>query len=208
MKYTNIKKLLIKFMGGGLINFPTRFLRWIKIDGDAEGDDGGGDSGGGDDSGNNGYMFFGPAAIQPEKYLEFNEETEEYSDVKYVKDLDYNLLCEYFEDDIGVNLLYTKEELTKLGISLSELEQLEAYDISSNNVEDYIEVNENIFENNFIIQYFNTTRDGDLITNHFTAISIDKFRPGTKYIIRYNINGDDNIYMIHNMIPGGGGGPA
>ena len=45
MKYTNIKKLLIKFMGGGLINFPTRFLRWIKIDGDAEGDDSG--SGGG-----------------------------------------------------------------------------------------------------------------------------------------------------------------
>lgn len=44
MKYTNIKKLLIKFMGGGLINFPTRFLRWIKIDGDAEGDDGGGES--------------------------------------------------------------------------------------------------------------------------------------------------------------------
>lgn len=46
MKYTNIKKLLIKFMGGGLINFPTRFLKWIKIDGNAEGDDGGG--GGGD----------------------------------------------------------------------------------------------------------------------------------------------------------------
>ena len=44
MKYTNIKKLLIKFMGGGLINCPTRFLRWIKIDGDAEGDDGGGSS--------------------------------------------------------------------------------------------------------------------------------------------------------------------
>ena len=37
MKYINIKKLLIKFMGGGLINFPTRFLKWIKIDGDAEG---------------------------------------------------------------------------------------------------------------------------------------------------------------------------
>ena len=47
MKYTNIKKLLIKFMGGGLINFPTRFLRWIKIDGDAEGDDSGGGEGGG-----------------------------------------------------------------------------------------------------------------------------------------------------------------
>lgn len=33
MKYTNIKKLLIKFMGGGLINFPTRFLRYVKING-------------------------------------------------------------------------------------------------------------------------------------------------------------------------------
>ena len=38
MKVTNIKKLLIKFIGGGLINFPTRFLRWIKIDGDGIGD--------------------------------------------------------------------------------------------------------------------------------------------------------------------------
>ena len=55
MKYTNIKKLLIKFMGGGLINFPTRFLRWIKIDGDAEGDDGGGS--GGDDSGGSMSMY-------------------------------------------------------------------------------------------------------------------------------------------------------
>lgn len=33
-------------MGGGIINFPTRFLRWVKIDGDAEGDDGGGGDGG------------------------------------------------------------------------------------------------------------------------------------------------------------------
>lgn len=38
-------------MGGGIINFPTRFLRWIKIDGVAEGDDGGG---GGDDGGDGG----------------------------------------------------------------------------------------------------------------------------------------------------------
>lgn len=32
-------------MGGGLINFPTRFLRWVKIDGDTSCDDGGGDGG-------------------------------------------------------------------------------------------------------------------------------------------------------------------
>lgn len=54
MKYTNIKKLLIKFMGGGLINFPTRFLRWIKIDGDSDGSDGGG---GGDEGGGEGDDF-------------------------------------------------------------------------------------------------------------------------------------------------------
>lgn len=44
MKFTNIKQLIIKFMGGGIINFPTRFLRWVKIEGDTDGsDDGGGD---------------------------------------------------------------------------------------------------------------------------------------------------------------------
>lgn len=44
MKFTNVKQLIIKFMGGGLINFPTRFLRWVKINGDSDGsDDGGGD---------------------------------------------------------------------------------------------------------------------------------------------------------------------
>lgn len=39
MKFINVKQLIIKFMGGGLINFPTRFLRWIKIDGDVDGSD-------------------------------------------------------------------------------------------------------------------------------------------------------------------------
>lgn len=48
MKFTNIKQLIIKFMGGGLINFPTRFLRWVKINGDTDdSDDGGSDGGGG-----------------------------------------------------------------------------------------------------------------------------------------------------------------
>lgn len=46
MKFTNVKQLIIKFMGGGIINFPTRFLRWVKINGDSE-DDGSDDGGGG-----------------------------------------------------------------------------------------------------------------------------------------------------------------
>lgn len=46
MKFTNVKQLIIKFMGGGLINFPTRFLRWVKINGDSDGSDDGGDGGG------------------------------------------------------------------------------------------------------------------------------------------------------------------
>ena len=37
MKFTNIKQLIIKFVGGGIINFPTRFLRWVKINGDVDG---------------------------------------------------------------------------------------------------------------------------------------------------------------------------
>lgn len=46
MKFTNVKQLIIKFMGGGLINFPTRFLRWVKINGDSDdSDDGGGGDG-------------------------------------------------------------------------------------------------------------------------------------------------------------------
>lgn len=40
MKVTNIKKLWIKFIGGGLINFPHENLREVEIDGD--GLDGGG----------------------------------------------------------------------------------------------------------------------------------------------------------------------
>ena len=47
MKFTNIKQLIIKFMGGGIINFPTRFLRWVKIEGNIDGSDDGGDGGGG-----------------------------------------------------------------------------------------------------------------------------------------------------------------
>ena len=48
MKIENITKLILKFIGGGIIKFPTRFLKWIIIepcncDG---GGDGGGDSGG------------------------------------------------------------------------------------------------------------------------------------------------------------------
>lgn len=198
MKFTNVKQLIIKFMGGGLINFPTRFLRWVKINGDTDGSD----DGGGDDSGNNGYMFFGPAAIQPEKYVTLNEDDELTDDIKYVKDLDYNLLNEYFVDGIDIQLLYTKEELTKLGISLSELEQLEAYDISADNIEDYIEVNEDIFENNFIIEYFGMRKDGD--GNDVTAIEVNKHRKITNYIIRYNINGDNNVYRINTRVPGGG----
>lgn len=74
MKYTNIKKLLIKFMGGGLINFPTRFLRWIKIDGDSDGSDGGGDDSGGGDS------------TPTEVYIKFKAENFGIRDADYVPD--------------------------------------------------------------------------------------------------------------------------
>ena len=48
MKIEHITKLILKFMGGGIVNFPTRFLKWIKVescDCDGGGDDGGDDGG-------------------------------------------------------------------------------------------------------------------------------------------------------------------
>jgi hypothetical protein len=38
MKIQNPLKLIIKFIGGGLINFPTRHIRWIKVEPDNGGD--------------------------------------------------------------------------------------------------------------------------------------------------------------------------
>lgn len=144
-------------------------------------------------------MFFGPATIQPQKYTTFDGES---VNIGYVKDLNYNLLNEYSNNrDMQITLLYTKEELTKLGISLSELEQLEAYDIFSipDNVEDYIVLNENTLENNFIIDYYNYRKDAG--SNNITLIEINKHRGQDKYILRYNIYGDDNIYMIADSLP-------
>lgn len=48
MKIEHINKLILKFIGGGIVNFPTRFLKWIKVE--SCGCNGGSDDGG-DDSG-------------------------------------------------------------------------------------------------------------------------------------------------------------
>lgn len=107
MKYTNIKKLLIKFMGGGLVNFPTRFLRWVKIDGDAEGDDGGG----GDDSGDNSDIFFSPISIQP-SYFVIDDE------IVDIKDITVNNIS-------NGDFLYSKESLVSIGVNEQGLDNLE-----------------------------------------------------------------------------------
>lgn len=49
MKIEHITKLILKFMGGGIVNFPTRFLKWIKVE--SRDCDGGGSDDGGDDGG-------------------------------------------------------------------------------------------------------------------------------------------------------------
>ena len=49
MKIEHINKLILKFIGGGIVNFPTRFLKWIKVEScDCNG--GGDDEGEGGDS--------------------------------------------------------------------------------------------------------------------------------------------------------------
>lgn len=42
MKFTNISKLLIKFIGGGLVNFPTRYLKEVEVEAEDGENDGGG----------------------------------------------------------------------------------------------------------------------------------------------------------------------
>lgn len=42
MKFTNISKFIIKFMGGGKINFPFNYLKEVEINGDNDGESEGG----------------------------------------------------------------------------------------------------------------------------------------------------------------------
>lgn len=42
MKFTNLSKLLIKFIGGGLVNFPTRYLKEVEVEAEGGESDGGG----------------------------------------------------------------------------------------------------------------------------------------------------------------------
>lgn len=42
MKLTNLSKLLIKFIGGGLVNFPTRYLKEVEVEAEGGENDGGG----------------------------------------------------------------------------------------------------------------------------------------------------------------------
>lgn len=124
MKYTNIKKLLIKFMGGGLINFPTRFLRWVKIDGDAEGDDGGGgDEGGeGDDSECLAFLNNAKNLIENTYCFSWNEcvypisDYDEQSDDEYTVNVGDKETAEYFiqyyqSDTYYGNIFVTGDEL-------------------------------------------------------------------------------------------------
>lgn len=46
MKFTNLSKLLIKFIGGGLVNFPTRYLKEVEVE--AEGGESDGEGSGND----------------------------------------------------------------------------------------------------------------------------------------------------------------
>lgn len=47
MKFTNLSKLLIKFIGGGLVNFPTRYLKEVEVE--AEGGESDGEGSGNND---------------------------------------------------------------------------------------------------------------------------------------------------------------
>ena len=103
MKFTNVKQLIIKFMGGGLINFPTRFLRWVKINGDTDGSDGGG--------GSDSDVFFVRATIQPKYFIRNND----------IEPID---IKNYTTTNKSAFFLYNKEDIISLGVSEEDLNNL------------------------------------------------------------------------------------
>lgn len=108
MKFTNVKQLIIKFMGGGLINFPTRFLRWVKINGDTDDSD----DGGGSDS----YVFFVPATIQPKYFV--NGGGTEPIEIKNYTSNNYTVF------------LYNKEDIISLGVNEEDLNNLDSVELN------------------------------------------------------------------------------
>lgn len=185
MKFTNVKQLIIKFMGGGLINFPTRFLRWVKINGDVEGDDGGGDSGGG---GSSSDVFFSPLAIQP-THIAVQTDDETYSIIE-IKDLTASV-----DNDFGGRLIYSKDALISIGINENDLNNLEI--VSIDEIEEdrdgqkalggnYINT---ILDENYVIAYFNGSYEG---CNIVRIIAEDGLKP-----VIYRVG--DNLYTF-NMI--------
>lgn len=153
MKFTNVKQLIIKFMGGGLINFPTRFLRWVKINGDTEGsDDGGGDSGGGEEGNSN--IFFSPLAIQPTHIGVFIDDT--FSIVE-IKDVTLNA-----DGDLGGPLIYSKEDLISVGINENDLNNLEI--VSVDEIEEDSSGSKGLSGN-----YINNILDENYIVSHLSG---------------------------------------
>lgn len=190
MKFTNVKQLIIKFMGGGLINFPTRFLRWVKINGDIDGDDGGGDSGGGGDS-ESSNIFFSPLAIQPTHIgVETDDDTISIIEIK-----DFTIPG----DITGGMLLYSKEGLVSIGVNENDLNDLEIVSFDEMNEDttgqkgltnDYID---NILNENYVIAYVNCEYDS---CNLYRII-----RDGNNIPTIYRLG--DNLYTfitIHGVI--------
>lgn len=174
MKFTNVKQLIIKFMGGGLINFPTRFLRWVKINGDSDDSDDGG-SGGSDSD-----VFFVPATIQPKYFSDDNSQVIEIKD---------------FPSDITfAQFLYNKEDIISLGVEegvLNSLPQVtidEAYDdIDLQSLTKRALINKEVFRNVTVLQ--SMVKEGGPL-NTQSNISI----------YSSNVNGQCYVYKISDDI--------
>ena len=125
MKITNIKKLWIKFIGGGLIKFPHENLREVEIDGD--GLDGGG---GGEDTSEEAFLFQVLTIINSTEGFYFDENTEQayvfpisdwndsyaegYTLLGDKENADY-VICGYNADDgIDYYIFVTTDELNTL----------------------------------------------------------------------------------------------
>lgn len=175
MKFTNVKQLIIKFMGGGLINFPTRFLRWVKINGDSDDSD--------DEGGSDSDIFFVPATIQPKYFI--TNPNDEPIDIKN------------YTPDNSAYFLYNKEDIIHLGVNEEDLNNLDIItpsnafnDVVLNNGANGYQISSDAFIRKIIL--FCVNIEGSIVKTYNNTSYIYKISDDI-FLIMEKVNGHDPI---------------
>lgn len=111
-----------------------------------------------------------------------------------IKDLSYDIYKTYEDEENNIaGFAFTKEEISKLGFDLTELEQLPVLDVMSElhlDNTNSILIDNSIIQNNFIPEQIKQINQ-HVIGIQEIVLAINPYR-----ILRVSYNNDDNLYMI------------